>query len=83
MNKRLAAIGTAIVLGLGLAACSPAEPVSGTIKGKYVEDFTEPTLVMTGDDGNEHHFTVEWDQYRRVAVGQRFSSADLEQPADD
>lgn len=84
MRKKILAIGAALAFALTLGACGEAaEPVNGTITGKYIEDFTEPTLVMKGDDGNDHHFTVEWDQYNRIQVNQRFSSADLEQPADD
>jgi hypothetical protein len=84
VKKKLAAVTATVALGLSLFGCAEAPtPVVGVIEGKYIEDFTEPTIVMKADNGDVHHFTVEWSQYARVQQGQRFSSADLQQPADD
>lgn len=81
MFKKLT-VGAVAALLL-LTGCTTAPPVTGTVKAKYIEDFTEYTLVVTADNGDEHHFTIEEDQWRAIAVGTKVSSADLQEPADD
>lgn len=78
-----------VVLGLSsilvVGACAPAIPeVTGTISDKYIEDWTEYTIVLKQDGtGTLYHFEVEDDQWQAVKVGDRFSSTQLQTPSED
>jgi len=78
-----AALGVAAVLGVG--ACTTAIPeVTGTIDSKYIEDWSEHTIVLKQDGtGTLYHFEVEDDQWQAVKVGDRFSSTQLQTPTED
>lgn len=67
-------LGLALVLTMSAGACPAAETVTGTVKDKYIEDFTEPTVVVQEADGDVHHFTIEMNEWRRVQVGQQFTN---------
>lgn len=82
MSRRLAIVALFVGL-LFVSGCTEAPPVHGKIIHKYYEDFQEPTLVMLGDDGIEYHFTVTDKQWRSVNKNDRFSTDQLDTPADD
>jgi hypothetical protein len=84
MKKFLAAVGMCLAVALSTSACgTEVEPITGTIDGKYIEDFEENTIILKADDGTLYHFAVEADQWNALKVGDRFSTAQLDQPADD
>jgi len=63
MKKLLTAVFL-VAAGLGLSACTPPPPMEGTITGKYIEDFTEHTVIFVErGTGDVHHFQVELNQW--------------------
>jgi hypothetical protein len=84
MKKILTAVVTGLVVALSTSACgADAPPITGKITEKYIEDFTENTIVLTDAEGTNWHFAVEADQWNSVKVGDAFSTDQLDQPADD
>jgi hypothetical protein len=69
-----------LVLGLALsglltmsAFSCEAQSVTGVVEEKYIEDFTEPTLVVKEDGtGEVHHFTVDSEVWRDTRVGSTY-----------
>lgn len=81
MIRKLALAGVAAALLL--TGCGTTLPITGTVKSKYIEDFTEYTIVVAADNGDEHHFTIDDDQWRLIAVGSRVVSTELQESIDD
>jgi hypothetical protein len=89
--KKFTAVAAAVLFALGGAtACASDDPgINGTIESKYIEDFTEYTLVVKADNGDVHHFQVESSQWYSFApnaqggYGQRINTNQLLAPAED
>lgn len=73
MLKRVLALLAVIA---ALAGCTVAKPtVTGTVRDKYIEDFTEYTLVVEESNGTKHHFEVEEETWRQMQPGMPFSQS--------